>query len=155
MKSSNKLIGAIVLSTALVSTGVAVMANNETSSNESTSDLTSVLITKSTTGDSFDLKLKNPSEMTGYTITLELTGPVTLNDSCFKIAYKSGNTIVKSAAKKTGDTTIVTIAVTSDESLIKKDTSKNDEVKTFDIGSVYIEDAKVGATYSITNVEFN
>ena len=155
MKSSNKLIGAIVLSTALVSTGVAVMANNETSSNESTSDLTSVLITKSTTGDSFDLKLKNPSEMTGYTITIELTGPVTLNDSCFKIAYKSGNTIVKSAAKKTGDTTIVTIAVTSDESLIKKDTSKNDEVKTFDIGSVYIEDAKVGATYSITNVEFN
>lgn len=58
MKSSNKLIGVVVLSTALVSTGVAVMANNETSSNESTSDLTSVLITKSTTGDSFDLKLK-------------------------------------------------------------------------------------------------
>lgn len=155
MKSSNKLIGVVVLSTALVSTGVAVMANNETSSNESTSDLTSVLITKSTTGDSFDLKLKNPSEMTGYTITVELTGPVTLDDSCFEIAYKSGNTIVKSAAKKTGETTKVTIAVTSDESLIKKDTSKNDEVKTFDIGSVYIKDANEGATYSITKVEFN
>ena len=61
MKNSNKLISAVVLSTALVSSGVAVMANNAAKSDDSKSDLMSILIESMDNGTSFNLKLKNPS----------------------------------------------------------------------------------------------
>ena len=122
MRNSNKLIGAVVLSTAIVSSGVAVMANNEKITEKNDSDLTSILIKKLDNGEAFDLKLINPSEMTGYTLTLDIYGSVELEDSCFKIAHEDEKTIVKSAVKKNGDTTRIIIAVTSDSSLIKKNT---------------------------------
>lgn len=74
MKNSNKLISAVVLSTALVSSGVAVMANNAAKSDDSKSDLMSILIESMDNGTSFNLKLKNPVELTGYFITLEVDG---------------------------------------------------------------------------------
>ena len=155
MKNSNKLIGTVVLSTALVSSGVAVMANNEKITEKNDSDLTSILIKKLDNGEAFDLKLINPSEMTGYTLTLDIYGSVELEDSCFKIAHEDEKTIVKSAVKKNGDTTRIIIAVTSDSSLIKKNTNKSNSVRTFDIGKIYIKNAKEGSKYNITKVEFN
>ena len=155
MRNSNKLIGAVVLSTAIVSSGVAVMANNEKITEKNDSDLTSILIKKLDNGEAFDLKLINPSEMTGYTLTLDIYGSVELEDSCFKIAHEDEKTIVKSAVKKNGDTTRIIIAVTSDSSLIKKNTNKSNSVRTFDIGKIYIKNAKEGSKYNITKVEFN
>ena len=138
-----------------MSSGVAVMANNEKITEKNDSDLTSILIKKLDNGEAFDLKLINPSEMTGYTLTLDIYGSVELEDSCFKIAHEDEKTIVKSAVKKNGDTTRIIIAVTSDSSLIKKNTNKSNSVRTFDIGKIYIKNAKEGSKYNITKVEFN
>ena len=155
MKNSNKLIGAVVLSTALVSSGVAVMANNGAISDKNDSDLTSILIKKLEDGESFDLKLINPSEMTGYTLILDIYGSVELEDNCFEVARKDKKTIVKSVIKENGDTTRVIIAVTSDSSLIRKNINKSDGTRIFDIGKINIENAKEGSTYNITKIEFN
>lgn len=129
MKNSNKLISAVVLSTALVSSGVAVMANNAAKSDDSKSDLMSILIESMDNGTSFNLKLKNPVELTGYFITLEVDGPVKLDNNCFELHDKDDSednyTLIKTeVTQKNEQTHIVKIAVTSDKSLLTKNSSK-------------------------------
>ena len=163
MRNSNKLIGAVVLSTALVSSGVAVMANNGAQS-DNTSDLMSVLIEPKEDGTSFNLKLKNPSDMTGYFLTLKIYGPVTLNNNCFEIGdNNSSYTLIKtnvdsnSKSIEGGKTTTVKIAVTSDESLLKKSTARlenKDSATILNIGTINIAHAEKGAEYIIDELKF-
>ena len=163
MRNSNKLIGAVVLSTALVSSGVAVMANNGAQS-DNTSDLMSVLIEPKEDGTSFNLKVKNPSDMTGYFLTLKIYGPVTLNNNCFEIGdNNSSYTLIKtdvdsnSKSIEGGKTTTVKIAVTSDESLLKKSTARSenkDSATILNIGTINIAHAEKGAEYIIDELKF-
>ena len=163
MRNSNKLIGAVVLSTALVSSGVAVMANNGAQS-DNTSDLMSVLIEPKEDGTSFNLKVKNPSDMTGYFLTLKIYGPVTLNNNCFEIGdNNSSYTLIKtnvdsnSKSIEGGKTTTVKIAVTSDESLLKKSTARlenKDSATILNIGTINIAHAEKGAEYIIDELKF-
>ena len=165
MKNSNKLISAVVLSTALASSGVAVMANNIAQSNN-TSDLMSVLIEPQKDGTSFDLKLKNPSEMTGYFLTFKVYGPVTLNNNCFKIGDNNSEyTLIKTDVQSNsnsksvggGNITTVKIAVTSDDSLLKKANARlenKDSATILNIGTIKIAHAEEGAEYTIDELEF-
>ena len=165
MKNSNKLISAVVLSTALASSGVAVMANN-VSQSDNTSDLMSVLIEPKEDGTSFDLKLKNPSEMTGYFLTFKVYGPVTLNNNCFKIEDNNSEyTLIKTDVQSNsnsksvggGNITTVKIAVTSDDSLLKKAntrTENKDSATILNIGTIKIAHAEQGAEYTIDELEF-
>ncbi len=165
MKNSNKLISAVVLSTALVSSGVAVMANNIAQS-DNTSDLMSVLIDPKEDGTSFDLKLKNPSEMTGYFLTFKVYGPVTLNNNCFEIGDNNSEyTLIKTDVQSNsnsksvggGNITTVKIAVTSDDSLLKKANARSenkDSATILNIGTIKIAHAEQGAEYTIDELEF-
>lgn len=162
MKNSNKLISAVVLSTALVSSGVAVMANNAAKSNDSKSDLMSILIESMDNGTSFNLKLKNPVELTGYFITLEVDGPVKLDNNCFELHDKDDSednyTLIKTeVTQKNEQTHIVKIAVTSDKSLLTKNSSKTTEenqLPVLDIGKISIKEGKKDAEYVINKIEF-
>ena len=162
MKNSNKLISAVVLSTALVSSGVAVMANNAAKSDDSKSDLMSILIESMDNGTSFNLKLKNPVELTGYFITLEVDGPVKLDNNCFELHDKDDSednyTLIKTeVTQKNEQTHIVKIAVTSDKSLLTKNSSKTTEenqLPVLDIGKISIKEGKKDAEYIINKIEF-
>lgn len=162
MKNSNKLISAVVLSTALVSSGVAVMANNAAKSDDSKSDLMSILIESMDNGTSFNLKLKNPVELTGYFITLEVDGPVKLDNNCFELHDKDDSednyTLIKTeVTQKNEQTHIVKIAVTSDKSLLTKNSSKTTEenqLPVLDIGKISIKEGKKDAEYVINKIEF-
>ena len=162
MKNSNKLISAVVLSTALVSSGVAVMANNAAKSDDSKSDLMSILIESMDNGTSFNLKLKNPVELTGYFITLEVDGPVKLDNNCFELHDKDDSednyTLIKTeVTQKNEQTHIVKIAVTSDKSLLTKNSSKTTEenqLPVLDIGKISIKEGKKDAEYIINKMEF-
>lgn len=162
MKNSNKLISAVVLSTALVSSGVAVMANNAAKSDDNKSDLMSILIESIDNGTSFNLKLKNPVELTGYFITLEVDGPVELDNNCFELHDKDDSednyTLIKTnVTEKNEQTHIVKIAVTSDKSLLTKNSSKTTEenqLPVLDIGKISIKEGKEDAEYVINKIEF-
>lgn len=148
MNRKNKIIGAVAVSTLLVSSGMVVMANNENDAKSTNSTNKIINAIKSKDGKNVEISIDNMSTTSGIYLDIIIEGNTTFSENNYFSPGKSSDNVKYTYKKSTsGNSTKITVAITSTNDLLKE-IGNNGTVK---IGTIKTS----GGTYNISEIKMN
>lgn len=149
MKQKNKIISTAIASTLLATSGIAVMANNNTKNiDENTSGSSIRAVFNEGNNSEFDLKMKSSGIVNAFYISIDivkLSGDIEFNKNSY-ISPVNENITKTVKVENDSNKTTIKIAVISDKDL----SSKNDEL---DLGKIKISSGSKDSEYRIDQIE--
>ena len=150
MKQKNKIISTAIASTLLATSGIAVMANNNTKNIDEDTHGSSIIAIFNTDNDRFDLKMKGDGRINAFYISIDivkLSGNIEFNKNSY-IAPVNKNATKTVKVEKDSDKNITTlkIAVVTDKNLSAIDGE-------FDLGTIKVGSGDENSEYRIDQIE--
>ena len=152
MKQKNKIISAAIASTLLATSGIAVMANNNTKNIDEDTNGSSIIADNDNYNDNdrFDLKMKIDGRINAFYISIDivkLSGDVEFNENSYILPVnKNAKKTVKVEKDLDKNITTLKIAVVSDDNLSAIDGE-------FDLGTIKVGSGTKNSEYRIDQIE--
>lgn len=137
MKKSNKLISAVVASTVLASSCIAVMADNSDGNpqdNQNSEGFAGKTLKLETKGNTLNFSLQNAGSTKGFYFVLKINneeGKAYFNKSSFSLSPKAKAADTKTIVSVEDNGTTIKIAATSDSDIVEKGTLNIGSIKVF------------------------
>ena len=152
MKQKNKIISTAIASTLLATSGIAVMANNNTKNIDEDTHGSSIIADNDNYNDNdrFDLKMKIDGRINAFYISIDivkLSGDVEFNENSYILPVnKNAKKTVKVEKDLDKNITTLKIAVVSDDNLSAIDGE-------FDLGTIKVGSGTKNSEYRIDQIE--
>ena len=152
MKQKNKIISTAIASTLLATSGIAVMANNNTKNIDEDTHGSSIIADNDNYNDNdrFDLKMKRDGRINAFYISIDivkLSGDVEFNENSYILPVnKNAKKTVKVEKDLDKNITTLKIAVVSDDNLSAIDGE-------FDLGTIKVGSGTKNSEYRIDQIE--